>query len=154
MSAPVVTGVASLVWSVNPSFTGPQIKEILCSSTDRVAEVFTEWDYWYDVETLEYPMVNAKLAVEEAIRRTDSAVGTVSGKIVGDAAEISVDGISHTVFSDGTYSFVAPEGEYTAEIYSADGGLIGTFGMIVVAGQTVTAEDFVVETENESEGDM
>lgn len=154
MSAPIVTGIASLVWSVNPSFTGPQIKEILCSSANRVAQVFTEWDYWYDVETLEYPMVNAKLAVEEAIRRTDSDVGTVSGKIVGDAAEISVDGISHTVFSDGTYSFVAPEGTYTAEIYSADGSIAGTTEIIVVAGHTLTIEDFIIETENESEGEM
>lgn len=154
MSAPIVTAVASLVWSVNPSFTGPQIKEILCSSTDRVAEIFTEWDYWYDVETLEYPMVNAKLAVEEAIRRTDSTVGTVSGKIVGDAAEISVSGVSHTVFSDGTYSFVAPEGTYTAEIYSADGSLAGTTEVIVVAGQTLTVEEFFIETGNEYEGDM
>ena len=154
MSAPVVTGIASLVWSVNPSFTGPQIKEILCLSTNRVAQVFTEWDYWYDVETLEYPMVNAKLAVEEAIRRTDSTVGTVTGRITGDAAEISVDGVSHTVFSDGTYSFVAPEGVYMAEIYSADGSLAGTTEIIVIAGQTATVEDFIIETEDVPEGEM
>lgn len=154
MSAPIVTAVASLVWSVNPSFTGSQIKEILCTSTNRVAEIYTESDYWYNVETLEYPMVNARLAVEEAIRRTYLTAGTVNGKIVGDAAEIRVDGNSHTVFSDGTYSFVAPEGVYTAEIYSADGNLTGVTEIIVVAGQTITVEDYIVESETELEGEM
>ncbi len=145
MSAPVVTAVASLVWSVNPEFTGPEVKDIITSSTDSVAGVFTEWDYWYDVETMEYPMVNAKLAVEEAIRRTHSSVGTVSGKIIGDASEIVYNGVSYTVFADGTYSFVAPQGTSDAEIYGADGTLNGTVEITVTAGQTTTVGDYIIE---------
>ena len=144
MAAPVVTAVASLVWSVNPSFTGPEVKDIVCTSTDSVAGIFTEWDYWYDVETLEYPMVNAKLAVEEAVRRTDSTVGTVSGKIIGDAAEIVCGDVSHTVFADGTYSFVVSEGTYEVEVYGAEGEFNGTFEITVTAGQTTAAEDYTV----------
>ena len=146
MSAPIVTGVASLVWSVNPSFSGADVKEIVCTSTDSVAEIYTDSEYFYDVELMEYPMVNAKLAVEEAIRRTDSNVGTVSGKIIGDAAEIVFGENSHTVYSDGTYSFVAPQGSKNAEILDKDGNVIGSFELTVIAGQTVTASDYIIDT--------
>ncbi len=144
MAAPVVTAVASLVWSVNPSFTGPEVKDIITSSTDSVADIFTEWDYYYDVETMEYPMVNAKLAVEEAIRRSYSTVGTVSGKIIGNAEEIVYNGVSHTVFADGTYSFVAAEGAGEAEICGADGNVIGTVEITVTAGQVTAVPDYII----------
>ena len=145
MSAPIVTGVAALVWSVNPSFSGAQVKDIVCTSTDTVAEIYTEEEYYYDLELTEYPMVNAKLAVEEAIRRSDSSIGTVSGKIIGSAETIVYKDVSHTVYSDGTYSFVAPEGTDTAEIFDRYGNSIGTFELTVTAGQTAYAEDYNVE---------
>lgn len=138
MSTPVVTAVASLVWSVNPGFTGAEVKEIICSSTDSVAVVNTNVPYIYDdLELMDYPMVNAKLAVEEAIRRTDSSIGTVSGRINADAAEIVFDGMSHTVFSDGTFSFVAESDNGYAKVYDANGILLGSFAMTVEAGKTV-----------------
>lgn len=145
MAAPIVTGVASLVWSVNPSFTGADVKDIVCSSTDSVASINNDAFYYYDVELADYPMVNAKLAVEEAIRRTHSSVGTVSGKITGDNAEtISFNGVSHTLFSDGTYSFVADAGSAAAEIYDKDGNLLGSFDLTVTAGETTLAEEFII----------
>lgn len=145
MAAPIVTGVASLVWSVNPSFTGADVKDIVCSSTDSVASINNDAFYYYDVELADYPMVNAKLAVEEAIRRTHSSVGTVSGKITGDNAEtICFNGVSHTLFSDGTYSFVADAGSAVAEIYDKDGNLLGSFDLTVTAGETTLAEEFII----------
>lgn len=146
MSAPVVTAVASLVWSVNPGFSGPEVKEIVCTSTDSIAEINTSVPYIYeDLELMDYPMVNAKLAVEEALRRTDSSTGTVSGKINGDAAEIVFDGVSHTVFSDGTYSFVAEEGSGKADVYGRSGNKLGSFDMTVTAGEFTDAGEFTVE---------
>lgn len=142
MSAPIVTAVASLVWSVNPGFTGADVKEIICSSTDSVATVNTSYPNVYDVERVDYPMVNAKLAVEEAVRRTHSSVGTVNGKINADAAEIVFDSVSHTVFSDGTYSFVAESGIGNAEIFDKNGNKLGSFIMTVEAGKTVEAEEY------------
>lgn len=145
MSAPIVTGIASLVWSVNPLFTGEQVKDIVCTSYDSFAIINTDLDYYYDdLYFMDYPMVNAKLAVEEAIRRSDSSVGTVSGKIIGDAGSILYNGISHTVYSDGTYSFVSPEGKDTAEIFDKYGNSIGTFEITVTAGQTITVDDYNV----------
>lgn len=147
MSAPIVTGVASLVWSVNPSFTGEQVKDVVCSSYDSVAQIYTAAEYYYDdLELTDYPMVNAKLAVEEAIRRSDSSVGTVSGKIIGNADIIVYNNVSHTVYSDGTYSFVAPEGNCTAEIFDKYGNSIGTFEITVSAGQTTAVDDYTVES--------
>ena len=145
MSAPIVTGIASLVWSVNPAFKGTDIKEIVCTSTDSVAAVNTALDYYYDVDLLDYPMVNAKLAVEEAIRRTDSSVGTVSGRVVGDAAEIEFGGVTHTLFSDGSYEFVAKEGSGTARVLDASGAEIGSFDVTVTAGTHVQTVDYAIQ---------
>jgi len=145
MSSPIVTGVASLVWSVNPSFTGEQVKDIVCTSFDSVAQIYTGSEYYYDdLEFKEYPVVNAKLAVEEAIKRSDSSCGSVSGKIIGNADSVVYNGVSHTVYSDGTYSFVSPEGNGTAEIFDKYGNSIGTFDIIVMAGQTITVDDYNV----------
>ncbi len=143
MSAPVVTAVASLVWSVNPGFSGSEVKNIICTATDSVAAVNTNVPYIYDdLEIMDYPMVNAKLSVEEALRRTNSSMGTVNGKINAEAAEIVFDGVSHTVFSDGTYSFVAQAGTGIAEILDADGNKIGSFTITVEAGKTVDAGEY------------
>lgn len=146
MSAPIVTGIASLVWSVNPDFSGAEVKKIVCSSTDAVAAVNTTMDYYYDVELLDYPMINAKLAVEEAIKITDSSVGTVSGKIIGgDAAEIVFNEASHTVFSDGSYEFVAKEGSGIARVLDSSGAEIGSFDMSVTAGTETQINDYVIQ---------
>ena len=134
MAAPMVTGVASLVWSVNPSFTGAQVKEIVCTSTDKVAWINQNVNYFYDdVILMEYPVVNAKLAVEEAIRRTVESVGTVYGNAGEGAEELIYGGKSYTVYSDGSYSFVAPVGSGTAEVYDNSGNLISTFELTVLA---------------------
>lgn len=145
MAAPVATAVTSLVWSVNPDFTGAEVKEIVCTSTDSVAKINTSVPYIYDdLELMDYPMVNAKLAVEEAIRRIDSKTGTVSGRINGDAAEIVFDGVSHTVFSDGTYSFVAQSGSGKAEVFDVEGNKLGRFDLTVEAGKTTDAGEYTV----------
>lgn len=146
MAAPVATAVASLVWSVNPGFSGAEVKEIVCTATDSIAEINTSVPYVYDdLELMDYPMVNAKLAVEEAVRRTNPSTGTVSGRIIGDVAEIVFEGVSHTVFFDGTYSFVAESGSGIAKIYDRSGNELGRFDMTVKAGEIVDAGVYTVE---------
>ena len=137
MAAPCVTGVAGLVWSINPDFTAREVKEIIVSSTDSVARVNTEYEYLYDVELVDYPMVNAKLAVEEAIKRTDSTIGTVSGKLsLREAATVEFGGVEYTVLADGSFSFVAKEGSGVAVIRNAAGEEIGSFELAITAGET------------------
>ncbi len=134
MAAPVVTAVASLVWSVNPSFSGKEVKEIVCTSTDKVAKVNQSVAYLDGLETMDYPMVNAKLAVEEAIKRTDSSVGTIEG-VVENAATVEFGGKTYTVIPDGSFSFVAPEGEGVLTAYDADKNIVATFETAIIAGE-------------------
>lgn len=68
MAAPVVTGIAALVWSVDSSLSGADVKRIVCANTcDTVAPA--EEYYFADKLTIKsYPLVNAKLAVEAALK--------------------------------------------------------------------------------------
>lgn len=90
MAAPVVTGIASLVWSVDSSLSGAEVKQIVCSNTcDTVAPAA---DYYF-AESLtikSYPMVNAKLAVEAALKN----------KYDMNNISISVNGLSQVKFTD------------------------------------------------------
>lgn len=61
-AAPVVSGVAALVWSVNPTLKGNEVKKILVDNVSRYASSDYE-----DADNT-YPMVNAKLSVEAAIK--------------------------------------------------------------------------------------
>ncbi len=66
MAAPMVTGVASLVWAVNPELTAPEVKKIVCENTKDTVEPSSE-RFFSDAGYRPYPMVNAKLAVEAAL---------------------------------------------------------------------------------------
>lgn len=132
MAAPVATGVAALVWSVNPRFSGAQVKEIVCSSyAETVPPNDPDSPYDDDARLTSYPMVNAMLAVEEAVRRSYPDMGTASGVVDGDAADVLYDGVKHAVFSDGTFRFVAKAGSGTALALSSDGSVISSFELEV-----------------------
>ena len=139
MAAPCVTGVAGLVWSVNPEFTGKDVKEIIVTSTDKTAVINDYSEYIFNVELMDYPMLNAKLAVEEAIKRTDKTVGTVTGKLseAVSASVVEFDGTEYTVLPDGSFSFVAPAASGTATVKNSDGEEIGSFELSFSAGETV-----------------
>ncbi len=118
MAAPHVTGVCGLVWSVNPSFTGAEVKEIVCNYTSIT--VHDNPDGKHPLENT-YPMVNAKLAVEEAIRRTDKA-GTISGFVKDSTTDKAIEGVQisaevgnakRNVLTDanGNFKIDLPEGE-------------------------------------------
>lgn len=136
MATPIVTAVASLVWSVNPEFKGTEIKEIVCASTDKVALINTEAEYFDNLELCDYPMVNAKLAVEEAIKRTDSTVGTLKGTVADEGvSSVEFNEKQYTVLLDGSFSFVATEGEGILNILDADGNVIRSIETAIVAGE-------------------
>ena len=97
----------------------------------------------------------AKLAVEEAIRRTDSTVGTVSGKIIGeDAAEIVYNEKSYTLFSDGTYSFVSPASSGTATVLDSLGNTLGEFEINIVSGTEISAGEYIINPEPDTEPEI
>lgn len=142
MAAPVVTAVASLVWSVNPAFSGKEVKEIVCTSTDKVAEINKSVAYLDGLETMDYPMVNAKLAVEEAIKRTDSTVGTLVGIAEDEgAATAEFGGKTYTILSDGSFSFVASEGEGTLNVLDESGNVLRSIETAIIAGETTNINE-------------
>ena len=78
-SAPIVSGVAGLVWSVNENFSPGVVKDIVCNCTKDTVKPSNKND-----TTPVYHMVNAKLAVEKAIELTDNKTGQVGGKVLDE----------------------------------------------------------------------
>lgn len=73
MATPVVTGICGLVWSINPSFTGAQVKHIVCSQETAGPVVRATTAQEFDsVNYTDKRLVNAKLCVEKAIEITDN----------------------------------------------------------------------------------
>lgn len=139
MSAPIVTGVASLVWSVNSDFSGAEVKDIICSSTDITVtpneDVVTyNEENALGLELVDYGMVNAKLSVEEALMRTYDNLGKASGTVEISGGEevssISYGGSEYTVLPDGSYSFVAQKGSGIADVLNSGGEIIGSIDIV------------------------
>ena len=144
MAAPVVTAVASLVWSVNPSFNGKEVKEIVCTSTDKIAEINKSVAYLDGIQTMDYPMVNAKLAVEEAIKRTDSTVGTLTGVVENEGAvTVEFNEKQYTILSDGSFSFVAPESEGALNVLDESGNVLRSIETAIIAGETTNINETI-----------
>ena len=141
MAAPIVTAVASLVWSVNSDFDGAEVKDIVVTSYDTVAKPNAyAVDYYeggfYEPEFCDYGVVNAKLSVEEALLRTYDDFGLVEGSIIKEAkAEyVKFGDKEFTVYSDGSFSFVAPAGSGSLTAFDANGDEIASAEITVEAG--------------------
>ena len=65
MAAPHVAAVAALTWSANEYLTGAQVKQILCSNYNRIAQDNTSEYSKYTKGT--FPLVNARLSVKKAL---------------------------------------------------------------------------------------
>lgn len=118
MAAPIVTGIASLVWSINQNFTGPQVKHFVCDIENTKYMVKDSSDETHLPEG-EIPMVNAQLAVEAAIK-ANSTTGKVEGEVISSADEISVEIVNdasgevyRVLVEDGKFVAELPEGDYT-----------------------------------------
>ena len=66
MAAPVTAGVAALTWSVNPTLTGAQVRDIVLTNTNPAFPVKDNPSSYHPLVNT-YQMVNAKLAAEAAI---------------------------------------------------------------------------------------
>lgn len=116
MAAPHVSGVAGLVWAINPSFTGAEVKSILIENTTDT--VFDNPNS--PKATGNYPLVNAKLAVEEAIRRTD-ALGTFKARFSDAADGYALIGVKMKCTAyEGHYTGTMVGNEYTADSANAE----------------------------------
>ena len=64
MAAPIVAGVCAMVWSTDPTMTGAEVKEIVCTNTNTDVQPHPD-----SGSSKPYRMVNARLAVEAALKR-------------------------------------------------------------------------------------
>ena len=111
MAAPMVTGVAGLVWAANSKLKGAEVKEIVCNSYDKDLLV------QYSPRTMDlksdYHLLNAKLAVEEALKR-------IQDMAIDLSAEPSMVTINQTEIISESKATPATENNLSAdEIYKA-----------------------------------
>ncbi|MGN1478765.1 MAG: S8 family serine peptidase [Acutalibacteraceae bacterium] len=158
MAAPVVTGVCSLVWSINPKFTGAEVADIVLNNTSGLAI-----DNPNSTRTGgNFPMVNAKLSVEAAIKKTD-AFGTVTGTFVDATTgniinDVTVNLISYNGFgmpsivenidysiTSGSFSTKLPAGSYRFKI-KADSYIEKYINLIVTADETTSLGNITMST--------
>lgn len=126
MAAPIVTGIASLVWSVNPSFTGAQVKHFVCDEENTKYEVADSSSELH-LPTGTMRMVNAQLAVEAAIKECEN-YGTVTGrlewakitpsKVIDFIITSKETGMVYRLMTDtvGNFNVKLPAGSYTLDL--------------------------------------
>lgn len=111
MAAPHVSGVASMVWSINPNLTGKQVKEIVVKSADRPIT---------HTDGITYNILNAENAVNEAIKSKSSITpwppenqqyGAVISRVVESANE-------NNFIAGATISAYTSSGEYVGSAMS------------------------------------
>ncbi|MCQ2484464.1 MAG: S8 family serine peptidase [Clostridia bacterium] len=123
MAAPIVTGVTSLVWSINQSFTGAQVKHFVCD-IENTKYMVADNESESHLPTGEIPMVNAKLAVEAALRANGdygAAQGKADNPVDPTDENIKIEIVSEQtgdIFrfltsENGEFRIELPEGSYT-----------------------------------------
>lgn len=155
MAAPHVTGVAAMVWAINPRLTGAQVKEIVKNTADRP---ITYRGRSYDI-------LNAENAVNKAIEskgwdipwqpeppQNGAAIGRVvvrsdENTPIGNAnvAAYKSDGTyagSAVTDGDGQFELMLPEGQYTLMAY-AEGYIPGVLNNINVSNGQVNYLEWV-----------
>lgn len=126
MAAPIVTGIATLVWSINPGFTGVQVKHFVCDFNNTKYEVAdSSSENHFPIGTMR--MVNAQLAVESAMTEIES-YGTfichlqwskiTPNKFINFTLTSRNDGTVYRFITDsnGNFSAKLPAGEYVLNL--------------------------------------
>lgn len=158
MAAPIVTGIASLVWSVNPSFTGAQVKHFVCDEENTKYEVADSSSELH-LPTGTMRMVNAQLAVEAAIKECEN-YGTVTGrlewakitpsKVIDFIITSKETGIVYRLMTDtaGNFNVKLPAGSYTLDLsgkkrnFTVTEGENTDFGHMRTGNATIDFDEF------------
>lgn len=158
MAAPIVTGIASLVWSVNPSFTGAQVKHFVCDEENTKYEVADSSSELH-LPTGTMRMVNAQLAVETAIKECEN-YGTVTGrlewakitpsKVIDFIITSKETGMVYRFMTDtaGNFNVKLPAGSYTLDLsgkkrnFTVTEGENTDFGHMRTGNATIDFDEF------------
>lgn len=164
MAAPHVSGVAAMVWSINPNLTGAQVKEIVNNTADRPV----------GARGVSYNIVNAENAVNKAIEskswhqpwqpeapQNGAAVGRVvkqaneaefiNGALI--AAYTSTGNYVGSAMTDasGQFELMVPGGNYILIAYK-DGYIPGVLRNITIENQQVNYIDWFKLVSDNGEG--
>ncbi len=146
MAAPIVTGTAALVWSVDPTLTGAEVKKIVCSEENTKYTV-SPWNtpYFENLDYRDYRMVNTALSVEAALAEKYD-MGRVEGTLpAGQFGEVeaTVNGTAKTftVGTDGAFSFLLEAGEVSISAQNENTGETQSFNFTLESGKTVNIND-------------
>ena len=95
MAAPVVTGVVGMVWGIDPSLSGAEVKKIVCSKENSLYDVEDNPSERHPLNN-RYRLVNAKLTVENAIeiRKEKEENRSLDEDRVANEEERNVEAIS------------------------------------------------------------
>lgn len=158
MAAPIVTGIASLVWSVNPSFTGAQVKHFVCDEENTKYEVADSSSKLH-LPTGTMRMVNAQLAVEAAIKECEN-YGTVTGrlewakitpsKVIDFTITSKETGMVYRLMTDtaGNFNVKLPAGSYALDLsgkkrnFTVTEGENTDFGHMRTGNATIDFDEF------------
>ncbi len=127
MAAPIVTGIVSLVWSVNEHMKAKEVKQIIIDTAQKdVVKPYVSSD------NRTYDLVDAAAAVKKAIRQT-CGDGDVKGCFVDAATGNAMPNVSYrihestnsgpvildylTADENGEFSFSLPANQYVIEAY-------------------------------------
>ena len=127
MAAPMVAGVAGLVWSVNKSFSGATIKDIVCKRYGFGLDTLVKDNPASPNATGDFKLVNAEHCVVEALWRT-YGVGSIEGAVFDNDTRLPLQNVVVTAYnadrtksftkktySTGGFNFSLPAGTYTLE---------------------------------------
>ena len=128
MSAPIVTGVASLVWAANGDLTGLDVKRIVCDEKNTVYPVADNTSPSHPLVNT-YRMVNANLAVQAALNASLDNKEPVDndGDILGNYQLENYNGSpaarpNFTLLQDGRFTLEMHDGRGTySGMYDFDG---------------------------------
>lgn len=106
MSCPIAAGLCGLIWSVNPTFTNTQVRNILESTCDNVDALNPNF-----VDSIGYGRINALAAIQAAKSIPEY---NVSGNITFNSTPLENVTITYTggvttTDVDGNYSFLTAE---------------------------------------------
>ena len=152
MAAPHVSAAAALCFSINPSLTGEQVKDILLRSAS-VSVSHTAGGKRYD-----YPFMDAGRAVLMAAavpgaEHSDALFGTVMGRVIPRDTGVRISAFVHGtselkdtvgLMADGQFSLILPEGKYDLTISLTGRRTLTITGVTVTAGQVTYLEDITL----------
>ncbi len=152
MAAPHAAAVAALCFSINPSLTGEQVKDILLRSAS------VSLSHTPDGNKYTYPFPDAYRAVllasaASAKAHSETAPGTVMGRVIPKNTSVRVSAFIHgtsemadtvSLMGDGQFSLLLPPGRYDLTASLAGYRALTLTGVTVTAGQVTYLEDITL----------